>query len=188
MILKPKNIKSVTASTFFPFYLPWSDGTGCHDLCFFIFLFWMLSFKLDFSLCSFPLLKRLFSSPSLSAIDFPDCSAGKESSCSAGDPISIPGSGRSAGKEIGYPLWYSWASLVAQLVKNLPAMWETWVCTLWRCKESDMTGKIPWRGNGYPLQYSGRVNSMDYIVHRVAKSWTRLSDFHSTSFHFTFCR
>ena len=39
----------------------------------------------------------------------------------------IPGLGRSAGEEIGYPLQYSWASLVAQLVKNLPAMWETWV-------------------------------------------------------------
>ena len=42
----------------------------------------------------------------------------------------IPGSGRSAGEGIGYPLWYSWASLVAQLVKNLPAMQETWVWSL----------------------------------------------------------
>ena len=45
--------------------------------------------------------------------------------CNAGDPGSIPGSVRSAGEEIGYPLQYSWASLVAQLVKNPPAMWET---------------------------------------------------------------
>ena len=52
-------------------------------------------------------------------------SAGKESSCDAGDPSSIPGSGRSAGERIGYPLQYSWASLVAQVVKNPPAMWET---------------------------------------------------------------
>ena len=51
----------------------------------------------------------------------------KESTCNAGDPSSIPGSGRFAEEEIGYPLQYSWASLVAQLVKNLPAMWETWV-------------------------------------------------------------
>ena len=58
---------------------------------------------------------------------FPGSSAGKESTCSAGDPISIPGSGRSAGEGIDYPLQYSWASLVAQLVKNSPAMWETWV-------------------------------------------------------------
>ena len=58
---------------------------------------------------------------------FPDSSVGKESTCKGGDPGSIPGSGRSAGERIGYPLHYSWASLVAQLVKNLPALWETWV-------------------------------------------------------------
>jgi len=49
---------------------------------------------------------------------FPGSSAGKESSCNAGDPGSIPESGRSAGEGIGYPLQYSWASLVAQLVKE----------------------------------------------------------------------
>ena len=54
----------------------------------------------------------------------------KESACNAGDPGSIPGSGRSTGEGIGYPLQYSWASLVALLVKNLPAMWETWVRSL----------------------------------------------------------
>ena len=57
-------------------------------------------------------------------------SIGKESACSAGGPGSIPGSGRSAGEEIGYPLQHSWASLVVQLVKNLPAMQETWVQSL----------------------------------------------------------
>ena len=56
---------------------------------------------------------------------FPDSSVGKESSCNAEDPGSIPGSKRSAGEGIGYPLQYSWASLVAQLVKNSPAMQET---------------------------------------------------------------
>ena len=56
---------------------------------------------------------------------FPDSSVGKESACNSGDPSSIPGSGRSAGEEIGHPLQYSWVSLVAQLVKNLPAMQET---------------------------------------------------------------
>ena len=60
-------------------------------------------------------------------MSFPGSSAGKESACNAGDPSSIPGSGRSAGERIGYPLQDSWASLVAQLVKNPPAMWETWV-------------------------------------------------------------
>ena len=54
-------------------------------------------------------------------------SVGKESACNAGDPGSTPGLGRSAGGGIGYPLQYSWASLVAQLVKNPPAMRETWV-------------------------------------------------------------
>ena len=58
---------------------------------------------------------------------FPHSSIGKESSCNAGDPGSIPGSGRSAGEVIGYPLQYTWASLVAQLVKNPPAKQETLV-------------------------------------------------------------
>ena len=61
---------------------------------------------------------------------FPGSSAGKESVCNAGDPDSIPGLGRSPGEGIGYPLQYSWASLVAQLVKNPPAMKETWVQSL----------------------------------------------------------
>ena len=52
--------------------------------------------------------------------------AGKESACNAGDSGLIPRLGRSAGEGIGYPLQYSWASLVAQ-VKNLPAVWKTWV-------------------------------------------------------------
>ena len=55
---------------------------------------------------------------------FPFSSVGKESACNAGDPSLIPGLARSAGEEIGYPLQYSWASLAAQLVKNLPAMQE----------------------------------------------------------------
>ena len=60
----------------------------------------------------------------------PDSSVGKEPACNAGDPGSIPVSGRSTGEGIGYPLQYSWASLVAQLVKNLPTMRETWVHSL----------------------------------------------------------
>ena len=58
---------------------------------------------------------------------FPDSSVGKESACNAGDPSSIPGLGRSGGEGIVYPLQYSWTSLVAQLVKNPPTVWETWV-------------------------------------------------------------
>ena len=57
-------------------------------------------------------------------------SVGKESACNAGDPDLIPGLGKSAGEGIGYPCQYSWASLVAQLVKNPPAMQETRVRSL----------------------------------------------------------
>ena len=60
-------------------------------------------------------------------LSFPDSLVGKESACNAGDPGSIPESGRPTGEGIGYPLQYSWALLVAQLVKNLPAMLETWI-------------------------------------------------------------
>ena len=70
---------------------------------------------------------------------FPDSSVGEESICNAGDPGSISGSGRSTGEGVGYPLQYSWASLVAQLLKNLPAIQETWVA------------KIPWRRERLPI-------------------------------------
>ena len=87
--------------------------------------------------------------------EFPDSSVGKESACNTGDPSSIPGSGRPAGEGIGYPLQYSWASLVApleaQLVENLPAMWETWVQSLdWEdplgkaTHYSILAWRIPW--------------------------------------------
>ena len=62
--------------------------------------------------------------------DFPDSSVGKESACNAGDLGSIPGLGRSPGEGIGYPLQYLWASFLAQLVKNMPAMQETWIESL----------------------------------------------------------
>ena len=64
------------------------------------------------------------------SMGFPDSSVGKESVCNAGDPGSIPGLGRSPGEGIGYPLQYSWASLVVQMVKNTPAIWKTWVQSL----------------------------------------------------------
>ena len=63
-------------------------------------------------------------------VGFPQSSAGKESTCNAGDPGSTPRLGRSTEEGVGYPLQYSWASLVAQLVKNPPAMRETWVGSL----------------------------------------------------------
>ena len=60
-------------------------------------------------------------------VGFLDTSADNESTCNIGDPGSIPGLGRSTGEGIDYPLQYSWTSLLAQLVKNPPATWETWV-------------------------------------------------------------
>ena len=69
--------------------------------------------------------------------DFPDSSADEESACNAEDSSSIPGSGRSPGEGTGYPLPYSWTSLVVQSVKNPPAKQVTWF-DLW-------VGKIPWR-------------------------------------------
>ena len=63
-------------------------------------------------------------------LGFLGSSAGKESACNAGDPGSIPGLGRSPWEGIGYSLQYSWASVVGQSFKNLPAMWETWVWSL----------------------------------------------------------
>ena len=80
-------------------------------------------------------------------------SAGKEFACNAGDPGSIPGSGSSSGEGRGYPVQYSWASLVAQLVKNPPAMQETWVQSLgWKdlpekgkaTHSSILAWRIPW--------------------------------------------
>ena len=80
-------------------------------------------------------------------------SAGKESSYNAGDPGLIPQVGRSPGEGIGYPLQYSWAFLVAQVVKNPPAMQETWVRSLgWEDPQekgkathsSNLAWRIPW--------------------------------------------
>ena len=103
---------------------------------------------------------------------FPGSSAGKESTCNAGDPSSIPGSGRSTGKGIDYPLQYSWASLVTQTVKNLLAMQETWVRSLgWE----DPLEK------GKPTHSSILAWRIPWII-GVVKSQTRLSNLH---FHFS---
>ena len=92
---------------------------------------------------------------------FLDSSFGKESTSTAGDPGSIPGSGRYAGEGIGYLLQYSWASLVAQLVQNLPALRETWVHPLdWEdplengmAAHPSTPGKPPGEGKGCPPQH-----------------------------------
>ena len=93
-------------------------------------------------------------------LGFPCGLGGKEFACNVGDPSLIPGLGRSPAEEKRYPLQCSWASLVAQVVKNLPAMWETCVWSLgwedplekgkathssilaWSCKELDTTEQL----------------------------------------------
>ena len=92
---------------------------------------------------------------------FPGGSDGKESICNVGGLGSIPGSGRSAGERIGYPLQYSWASLATQLVKNPPAMREAWVLSLGRedpLEKGKATGssilawRFPWTAKSMGLQ------------------------------------
>ena len=99
-------------------------------------------------------LQRTETSPSPTfVLSFPDSSVGKESTCNAEDLSLIPGSGRSTGEVIAYPLQCSWAFLVAQLVKNPPAVWETWVRSLdWEdslekgkaTHSSILAWRIPW--------------------------------------------
>ena len=97
---------------------------------------------------------------------FPCSSAGKESTCNAGDPSLIPASGRATGEGIGYPLQYMWASLVAQVEKNPSAMWETCV------------GKTPWRRERLPTPafWPGEFNVLySPWVHKESDVTGRLS-------------
>ena len=104
---------------------------------------------------------------------FPDSSVGKESACNAGDSGSIPGLGRSVEK--------GW--LLTQVFLGFlhgSASKES-TCNVGDLGSIRGLGRSPGGRNSYPLQYSGLENSMDCIVHGVAKSQTRLSDFHFTS-------
>ena len=114
-------------------------------------------------------------------LGFSGSSAGKEFACNARDPDSIPRSGRSPGEGIGCPLQCSWAYLVAQLVKNPPAMQETWVWPWIR--------KIPWRRAWQPTpvflpgespwtEEPSRLHSMG--LQRVGHDWTSK---HSTVYY-----
>ena len=108
---------------------------------------------------------------------FPDSSVGKESTCSAGDPSSILGSGRSSGEEI--------ARLLAPVFLGFSCGSAVKEST---CNAGDLgsipgLGRSPGEGTGYPLQCSGLENSMDCMVYGVTKSRTRLRDF---CFHWCF--
>ena len=85
-----------------------------------------------------------------------------QSACNEGDPSSNPGSGTSTGEGLGYPLQYSWASLVAQLIKNPPAMWQTWVRSL------------GWED----LLKKGKATHSSILAWRIDRKSTRLNSSH----------
>ena len=111
-------------------------------------------------ICLKPFFKNAFKKKG-----FPDSSVGKESTCNAGDPGSIPRSGKSAGEGIGYPppvfLGFPCGSAGKESTCNAGGLGSI-----------PGLGRSPGEGKGDPLQYSGLENSMDCIVHGVAKSWT----------------
>ena len=106
---------------------------------------------------------------------FPDSSVGKESACNAGDPSSIPGSGRFLAERLGY-------SLQLFLDFTCGSAGKESACNVGDLGLIHGLGRSPGEGKDYPVQYSGleKENSMDCIVHGVAKSWSGLSDFHFT--------
>ena len=135
-----------------------------HSTNFESFIFFFIKFKLflislDISFLTYVLFTSVLFNLQIiwdslgTSRGFPDSSVGKESTCNAEGPSSIPGSGRSTVEGIGYPLQYSWLSLVAQLVKNPPALRETWVRSLgWEdplakgkaTHPSILARRIPW--------------------------------------------
>ena len=82
----------------------------------------------------------------------------------------IPGLGKSCGEGIGYPLQYSWDSLVTAGKDS--------TCNVGDLGLKPSLGRTPGEGKGDQLQYSGLENSVDCILHGVPKTWTQLSDFH----------
>ena len=116
-------------------------------------------------------VKKILDMPLRIGVGFPGNSAGKVSTCNAGDPDLIPGLGRFPGEGIGYPLQYSRASLIAQAVKNPPSMPETWV--------HPWVGKIPLRKAWQlkPVFFPGESPWTEELggVYGVTKGRTRLS-------------
>ena len=101
---------------------------------------------------------------------FPGSSAGKESTCNAENPGLILGSGKFPGEGMDYPFQYSWASLVAQMVKNPPARWKTWVRSLgW-----EDSWRRAWQPPPVFLENLVGRGVWQTTVHRVTQSWTRL--------------
>ena len=128
--------------------------------------------RFDFWVGKFPWRRDRLPTPVF--LGFPGGSDDEESACNAGDASSIPGSGSSPGEGIDYPFRYSWVFLAAQMVKNPPAMQETWVRSLgWGDppEEGMVTHSsiLAWR---IPMDRG----AWQTRVHGVVKSWTRLSD------------
>ena len=109
--------------------------------------------SVNFNLCCF----------NMNLLCFPDSSVGKESTCSAGNPSSIPGLGRSPGEGIGYPLQYSLVSAGKESTCNAGGLGSI-----------PGLGRTPGEGTGYPPQRSGLENSTDCRVYGVTQSWTKL--------------
>ena len=105
---------------------------------------------------------------------FPGSSAGKESACNVGDPSLIPRSGSHPGDRIGYPLQYFWASLAAQTVKNLPAVWET--CVRSQGQEDPLEKGMATHSSILAWRIPVNRGTWRATVHGVRKSRTRLSD------------
>ena len=111
---------------------------------------------------------------------FPGSSADKESTCHAGDPGSIPELGRAPGEGIGYPLQYSWALLVAQMVKNPPAMQETWVRFLgWEDPLEEAWQPIPYSSLENPHGQWRLASYSSLLSHKESDMTERLSTKHT---------
>ena len=124
------------------------------------FVLWLLVFLLLVHLCRH--------------LGFPGSSAGIESACNAWDPGLIPGLWRFPGEHMSYPLQYSLAFLIAQSLKDPPAMRDIWVRSLgckypwrrsWQPTPVFLPGEYPW------TEEPGGLQSMGSQI-----SWTRLSN------------
>ena len=164
--------------------LKWHLNFLCASYLYTIYVQFSLVTQLCLTLCDpmdctklpCPLYLHVF----IQSLGFPSSSAGKESACNVADPGLIPGSGKSPGERMGYPLQYSWASLVAQMVKKPPAVWETWVRSLgwedrrrraWQPTPVFLPGESPW------TEEPGRLQSMG--LQRIIHHWaTRHSTAH----------
>ena len=140
-----------------------------------VYWFFLLAIDIDFLFTNADVLS--YFTKLIHHRSFTNSPAGKEPACNAGDPGLIPGSERSIAEGIDYPLQYSWASLVAHLAKNLPAMCVTWV---WSLGWEDPLEK----GKDYPLQYPGLENSMQSMgSQRIGHDWATVTFIFTFMYH-----